>query len=110
MKRLAKSRRTERGFEIVNFNDRYQSPCSLQQSSIATEDCVWLGVDDAAPKIMASQAHMLGVQTSETSGWVAYPMPQEVQLNTRMHLDRKQVAALVTHLQAWLESGSFEVK
>ena len=37
--------RTERGFEIVEFLDHYRRLSSLQQSSIATERCVWLGVD-----------------------------------------------------------------
>lgn len=27
--------------------------------------------------------------------------------NDRMHLDREQVSALITHLQAWLDRGSF---
>lgn len=37
---------TERGFAIVEFTDRYKFSCSLQKSSLATEDCIWLGVED----------------------------------------------------------------
>jgi hypothetical protein len=30
-----------------------------------------------------------------------------VSLTTRMHLDREQVAALILHLQSWLDNDSF---
>lgn len=38
-------RKTERGFGRGEFKDRYDSDCSIQVSSIATEDCIWLGQD-----------------------------------------------------------------
>jgi len=105
---------TVRGFEIVRFKDRYDHPCSLQMSSLADHEqpgvsAVWLGPSNADPKILASQACMFGVTTNETTGWVPYPLPDEVQLTTRMHLDRDQVAALIRHLQTWLDDGTFEV-
>jgi len=37
---------TERGFDYVEFTDRYGQVSSLQKSSIATEDCIWLGIND----------------------------------------------------------------
>jgi hypothetical protein len=37
--------RTARGFARADFKDRYGAACSIQQSSLATEDCIWLGVD-----------------------------------------------------------------
>ena len=37
---------TERGFALYEFRDRYNRECSLQRSSIATEDCIWLGVHE----------------------------------------------------------------
>jgi hypothetical protein len=70
--------RTERHFEIVLFQDRYKTPCSLQQSSLAESEqpgssAVWLGVDQA-----------------------------------RMHLDLGQVQALIAVLENWVASGSFD--
>jgi len=70
---------TLRGFEIIEFTDRYDSECSLQQSSLAEfeppgSSAVWLGVDD-----------------------------------DRMHLDVEQVKTLIARLQAWLDTGSFEL-
>lgn len=41
---LGNLRRTERGFEIITFRDRYDQVCSLQQSSLAFENAIWLGI------------------------------------------------------------------
>ncbi|HEX6827221.1 MAG TPA: hypothetical protein VF077_12960 [Nitrospiraceae bacterium] len=69
-----------RGFEIVQFADRYGLACSLQQSSLAEMEkpgtsAVWLGVSE----------------------------------HDRMHLDRKQVAALIAHLKNWLTRDTFKL-
>lgn len=106
---------TQRGFERIEFLDRYDHKCSLQMSSLAEYEqpgisAVWLGITDAQPKVMAVHARMLGVTTKETNGWVPYPLPDEVLLSTQMHLDREQVAALICHLDAWLTRGTFEVE
>ena len=71
---------TERGFEIINFQDYCQMWCSLQQSNLAIYEqpgssAVWLGDNDK-----------------------------------RMELDVSQVTALVAHLRAWLDTGSFVLK
>lgn len=105
---------TSRGFEIVKFPDLYNTPCSLQQSSLATltkpgTSAIWLGTDDALPVVMAKHAAEVGVRTDKTEGWVPYPIPEQVSLSTRAHLSREQVAALVVHLQRWLKSGSFTI-
>src|SRR5687768_254006 len=89
----------QRGFLVGEFKDRYNSICSIQKSSLATEDCIWFGVDDPNPQIMASQAKSFGIETNETNGWVSYPIPKEVLLSTRMHLTRKQVQDLLPILQ-----------
>jgi len=36
---------TKKGLLRAEFQDRYGALCSLQESSIPGEDCVWLGVD-----------------------------------------------------------------
>lgn len=97
--------RTDRGFTIGRFIDRYEMPCSVQDSSLATEAAIWLGLDDARPMVLASQAQGVGVQTSETTGWVPYPVPDEVLLHTRMHLTQAQVAALLPALQHFAAHG-----
>ncbi len=70
---------TERGFEIIKFVDLYMEKCSLQQSSLA---------DNELP---GSSAVWFGTDSGK-----------------RMHLGPADVKELVTHLQQWLETGSFE--
>lgn len=36
---------TPRGFARLDFTDRYGQACSIQKSSLATEDAIWLGCD-----------------------------------------------------------------
>ena len=71
---------TERGFEIINFEDINKEKCSLQQSSVAFytqpgTSAVWLGING---------------------------------VGNRMHLNKKQVGDLVEHLTNWLKHGTFE--
>jgi hypothetical protein len=73
---------THRGFAIYHFDDLYGAKCSLQKSSLATDDAIWLGVDDANPQIMASKTPQGG------TGWVKYDIPDDVMFTTRMHNDR----------------------
>lgn len=113
MKRLGKVTRTKRGFEAITFKDYYGASCSLQASSLALYQkpgvsAVWLGVDDPQPKCLHGDAAALGVKTDATCGWVDCPISDKILLTTRMHLDRKQVAALITALQNWLKKGSFK--
>lgn len=105
--------KTNRGFQIIEFKDRYGVKCQLQQSSLADfeppgSSAVWLGVADAKPQIMASDAIKLGLKTKETTGWVPFPIPDDVLLTTRMHLDLEQAKWLVKELQHWIENGKFD--
>ena len=97
--------KTERGFGIVRFTDRYNIKCSLQKSSLATENAIWFGCDDANPEVMASQACENGIKTDATSGWVSYPIPEGVSMTTRMHLTQEQVLELLPILQHFAETG-----
>ena len=40
-----KEEKTQRGFDVITFRDRYNEQCSLQKSSLASEDAIWFGVD-----------------------------------------------------------------
>jgi hypothetical protein len=100
-----KMKKTARGFSIGTFEDLYGHQCSIQKSSLATQDAIWLGIDDADPQIMASQAKQFGVETSETCGWVPYPIPEEVSLTTRMHLNKEQATMLIQKLKIFVETG-----
>ena len=77
----------------------------MQKSSIATEDCIWLGIDNAEPQILASHAKTYGINTEQTLGWIDYPVPPDVNLVTRMHLNREQVAELLPKLKKFVDTG-----
>lgn len=114
--------KTERGFEMIQFNDEYGYKCSLQESSRAVcenEDgsvdspngYVWLGIDDADPRLMKRDAVRLNLPMplGEISGWMPYTgIPKEVLLSTRMHLGEKEVRGLIAHLTRWLETGRLD--
>ena len=100
-----KSSPTQRGFGKYTFIDRYNVECSLQESSLATEGAIWLGVEDANPIILAKDARKLDIPTIADVGWVPYDIPQEVLLHTRMHLTQDQVKALLPLLQHFAETG-----
>lgn len=94
-----KKTKTHRGFVIIEFIDRYNTKCSLQKSSLAFEEAIWFGVDDPDPKIMASKVQEGG------TGWVKYPIPDDVLISTRMHLSQEQVKELLPHLIKFVETG-----
>lgn len=94
---------TNRGFACVCFKDRYDCDCTIQQSSLATEDAIWFGITDPDPKIMASKTPQGG------TGWVPYAIPDDVLITTRMHLSRKQVAELLPVLQHFVDTGEVAV-
>lgn len=113
--------KTSRGFDIIQFEDANQCVCSIQQSSgirclpsgeIPTpgSSLLWLGCNEAKPRILASQASQYGVKTDETTGWIPYPVPEEAIYNTRMHLDRPTVSMLVQVMTRWLETGSLRIE
>ena len=87
--------KTERGFAFGEFKDKYGKKCSIQKSSLATHDAIWLGVNDDAidPQIMTS------------TGWAKYEIPEEVLLSTRMHLTQAMVKKLLPALQKFAETG-----
>lgn len=37
---------TNRGFHVAEFADHNGVKCSLQESSLATEACIWLGCNE----------------------------------------------------------------
>lgn len=88
MKTLGKVIVTDRGFELIEFEDRYNQKCSLQQSSLADyahpgTSAIWLGVD------------------TDLNG---------IEVNCRMHLDLKQAKLLIKSLQRWVKTGNFKTK
>jgi hypothetical protein len=87
---------TNRGFGIWEFYDMNGHKCSLQDSSVATEPVIWLGVDDVDPTIKGE------------NGWEPYnDIPKKVLLHSRMHLTQEQVKTLLPVLKYFAETGDY---
>ena len=72
---------TNRGFQRAEFLDRYGAKCSIQKSSLATEDAIWLGCEH---------------ETLDDKG---------TPCGARMHLTREMAAELLTPLAAFVATG-----
>lgn len=89
---------TPRGFKILNFYDSNDTQCDIQRSS-SIRSKIWLGTHSPSPKIMAKKIDPNGI------GWVDYPIPDDVLIRHRMHLNRKQCISLAMRL---LRFGLFD--
>lgn len=90
--------KTQRGFSLGEFKDRYGVECSLQKSSIATEDCIWFGPNDGNPQVRVNKPG---------HGWKPIEIPEghEYTDNSRMHLTRDMVKELIPHLIHFVDTG-----
>lgn len=110
-------KQTNRGFDYGKFTDRYGEKCSIQKSSLATEDAIWLGIDNPDVKVFIpshdepwKKAHSVirdnyiitlnGPPFDENNK----PLPT-VSISSRMHLTREMVEQLLPILQRFVETG-----
>lgn len=94
-----KLKKTQRGFTIGEFTDVYGEKCSIQKSSLATEDAIWLGVD--SPKLTIFENEQMG-------RYITTEMPKTFSVSSRMHLTQKQVKELLPYLIHFAETGHLE--
>ena len=95
-----KETNTRRGFPLVEFKDRHDQDCSLQTSSIAFENCIWLGCDN--PKVRAMKKDYLGHGT----GWCDVEIPEYAHIMpSRMHLSQENVKDLLPYLIRFAKTG-----
>lgn len=91
-----KLEKNKRGFENSKFTDLYGEKCSIQKSSLATDDAIWLGINK--PKLTVFENEQMGK-------YLVTEMPKNFLVNSRMHLSREQVAELLPILQKFVETG-----
>lgn len=89
---------TERGFPLYTFKDSRGKPCSLQESSLATEHRIWLGHNEIGLSAFTPGKGWEEVNLSE-KGWV------NCIANTRVELSREKVKDLLPVLQKFAETG-----
>lgn len=92
-------RKTQRGFSIGEFTDLYGAKCSIQKSSLATDDAIWLGLDK--PKLTVFENENMGK-------YVTTDLPRNWMVDSRMHLNREQVKELLPLLKRFVETGELE--
>ena len=71
---------TDRGFVRSDFVDLNGQRCSIQESSLATEDAIWIGCDE-------------GLHTGS-------------KCLARMHIDQKMALELIEVLQHFVRNGT----
>ncbi len=101
--------KTIREFDVLKFTDQYGESCSIEKSSLATEDAIWLGIDNPNPQIKAVDAIRLGIKTEKTVGWIPYEITKEVFISTRMHLTKQIAAELIPILQHFVKTGNLHL-
>jgi len=89
---------TERGFSIVTFQDRNGVECTLQKSSLAYEDAIWLGAAEIGLRHFKAGQGWRQVELVET-------VEENFVANNRMHLNQEQVRALLPFLQRFADTG-----
>jgi len=95
---MTETKHTSRGFAFIEFTDRYGVACSIQKSSIATEDCIWFGAKEIGLKHFKAFKGWTDIDTS-------YRIAEHWSANTRMHLSRDQVRELLPILQHFADTG-----
>ncbi len=91
-------KKTERGFNYVKFIDLYGKEYSIQESSLATDDAIWFGIDNPQITIFEDNNKGKYINTKLPENWV---------VASRMHLNREQVAELIPILQKFVDQGGF---
>jgi hypothetical protein len=86
----------ERGFQYAEFLDSYGQKCSVQKSSAATKDCIWIGID--SPKLTVFENDSKGK-------YIITEMPKNFDVHSRMHLTVDQVRLLLPILQHFADTG-----
>lgn len=98
-----KKTKTQRGFVSYSFKDAGGIECSIQKSSWAEKDAIWLG----AKKIGLKEF----IAYRQPTAWMDREDVDEFShahhfiANNRMHLTREQVAKMLPILQKFVETG-----
>ena len=104
---------TNRGFVRGEFTDLYGAKCSIQESSLADEPAIWLGVSPAEVKVMSVDVKDLPPpkivrddgSNDMSFGWCDYILPDKVEVFSRMHLSIDMAKELVKQLNHFIKTG-----
>lgn len=103
-----KKTKTSRGFSRVEFTDTYGTECTIQKSSLAEKDAIWIGVEKLIIQKM-NGAQKLELDMYETDGhFVKYKLPEGSISNQHMHLTQSQVKKLLPILAKFVKTGNID--
>jgi len=88
-----KTDRTNRGFALIEFQDRYGELCQIQKSSLAGEEAIWFGPKGRVEVLVPGRS------------WQPFPLPEGALVHSRMHLTQEGVRELLPILQHFAEHG-----
>lgn len=91
MKKIADN---DRGLNGFIFQDTYGEECSITESTYAEQPRIWLGINKVEPKICVLE-----------KGFVPYKIPEDVLLNSRMHINQEQAKMLINILEKFVKEG-----
>lgn len=98
--------KTNRGFDLITFTDRYGSKCRLQKSSLAFENAIWFGINEDVIRECR-------VDTKE--GWqrinvesLKHSPENDILIENSMHLTQDMVKELLPYLQHFAETGELQ--
>ena len=101
--------KTCRGFDLIEFKDKNNINCSLQKSSIAGEDCIWLGLNN--PDLKEFYPYPRNIEdsfiqiTKDDLDKLKHRPQNEIYINSRMHLTQTQAKELLPYIQRFIETG-----
>lgn len=101
-KAIMKIKTTQRGFAIGKFKDERGTECSIQKSSSAEKECIWLGAKKIGLKEFVAYGNPAWKDRDEFD---EHTMEHHFSANTRMHLTRNQVKKLIPILQKFVDTG-----
>lgn len=102
--------KTNRGFELQHLIDDYGVEYDLQESS-SCEPHIWLGINRPKLMIMYKDARAIGLDLKKNDpetnewGWCDFPVPKEVLIESRIHLNREQAKDLAKRLNYFARHG-----
>lgn len=96
---------TTRGFRYVEFDDHNKNSCTLQQSSLANEHAIWLGISEPTVKLFVTNSAQPWQEVSTAELKSLRHGAESVLISARMHLTRQQVKALLPFLNHFAETG-----
>ncbi len=99
--------RTGRDFGIGRFSDHYGEKCSIQDSSLACQSAIWLGISEDSVLALVPGQGWKDLDIKQMVRKVE-PGASNVLVKRRMHLTVGMVRQLITVMQRFVETGSIQ--